>query len=1109
MLGAIIGDIAGSRFEFNPTNDYNFEIFAAGSDYTDDTICTVAVMDAILHGKDFGESLHEWCRRYPDPMGAYGGRFYNWIHSRDPKPYNSFGNGAAMRVSPVAWAYHNKFTMLLMASKSAECTHNHIEGIKGAQTVALAIHRAIELNNSYETFGEEQMRDLLNTCVEHSDYDINIKLEDVQNKFDETCQGTVPVALWIIGQSNSFEDAIRRAVSLGADADTLGAIVGSIAEAIWGIPDEMMMEALEFLPMEMTSVVVRFYNRYVPDTILRGYGDEGAAEDFLKEEELREAEQQKDDSDPMKEFQAIMLWKVGLGHMGKFFNGENPLPDKTRKATRSSWKVETMPEKNITRMTTDIKVSLADMKILRRGHIPEAMEDHWFMYCDDEYIRYYRSWTGMCAYEAHYIGEEDHFLIDRITVNHGLAEFGVNGDEPSLYLFIYLLTAETGGDSSTAWKAYLDKWEENHLKYDNTNPSDAEDQNESDDADDKVSLDDLHEEREITELPKPKKKRKEPVDQWYEGSEDHICEGCIYADGIRRWDNDPSKGVMGCGRLGYNSFRRNYTADECEYKKIDLYIPSAFEIRKKEEALRKKREEEENRLRQYRKEQRLLKLDKQDGTYERKLIKDFVEQKLDGDINRLIDFDFKKLDKDEKYGDCRGFAFSVEKTNIMKAIMSVAFGDLWPGLSQDSLDNYTYNVTHINQMHYLFGANILDQYFKGMQELHPTKEQHERAVRVSHLLDTIGNLWVLPGKIDADKDTYHYHGYADLFLKDLYNVMTGNSKARPDLKGTVYNARKQMVHLKGEEGFEKLARGLFLDDFLDYYGRPTDVLPQIWFLMKSLKKEGYFKAVDDYCTFMERFVPKRAKLIVEKLSRELSLENRTLQNHINELLEEEQQNVFSHIGYAFLKAIKEVVKDKKHEDKSYLFKTLDALSLEDGYVLGLKLAEDVGMGDESYFYTHPIIDSKIDKPVPPIPMGIYDDNEVDEEEEHTLLEHINVESTANGIWQAYLLSIAPTVLPTFWHGGYIHRTYIFSHKDFEEIDELSRNGEAPLFGIKDVVSPKVKIRGSEGTIECCYWNDWEGLVRETLNVTYVNNSVISIKRTKAEVLYEYDCGICF
>ena len=137
----------------------------------------------------------------------------------------------------------------------------------------------------------------------------------------------------------------------------------------------------------------------------------------------------------------------------------------------------------------------------------------------------------------------------------------------------------------------------------------------------------------------------------------------------------------------------------------------------------------------------------------------------------------------------------------------------------------------------------------------------------------------------------------------------------------------------------------------------------------------------------------------------------------------------------------------------------------------------------------------------------YDDNEY--EEEHTLLEHINVERTACGIWQAYLLSMAPTVLPTFWHGGYIRRTYIFSHKDLEEIDELRRNGKAPLFGIKDIVSPKVKIRGSEGTIECCYWNDWEGLVRETLKVTYANNSVISITQTKAEVLCEYDCGICF
>ena len=104
MLGAIIGDIAGSRFEFDPTNDSNFEIFAPSSDFTDDTICTVAVMDAILHDRDFGECIHAWCRRYPDPMGGYGGRFAQWVWSDNPKPYGSYGNGAAMRVSPVAWA---------------------------------------------------------------------------------------------------------------------------------------------------------------------------------------------------------------------------------------------------------------------------------------------------------------------------------------------------------------------------------------------------------------------------------------------------------------------------------------------------------------------------------------------------------------------------------------------------------------------------------------------------------------------------------------------------------------------------------------------------------------------------------------------------------------------------------------------------------------------------------------------------------------------------------------------------------------------------------------------------------------------------------------------
>ena len=256
MLGAIIGDIVGSRWEFNPTNDYNYEWLSDENGFTDDTICTVAVADALLNGRDFGASIHDWCNRYPHPMGGYGGRFAGWVHSDNPQPYNSFGNGAAMRVSPVAYWFKSIDEVLDAAAGTALPSHNHDEGIKGAQTVALAIFKA----SQYGQDAPEHIDEILADCVEFSGYDINIRKEDVINRFDETCQGTVPVALWIIGISDSFEDAIRKAVSLGADADTLGAIVGSIAEAIWGIPDDLKQGILEYLPEEMRAIVEKFYN---------------------------------------------------------------------------------------------------------------------------------------------------------------------------------------------------------------------------------------------------------------------------------------------------------------------------------------------------------------------------------------------------------------------------------------------------------------------------------------------------------------------------------------------------------------------------------------------------------------------------------------------------------------------------------------------------------------------------------------------------------------------------------------------------------------------------------------------------------------------------------
>lgn len=259
MLGAIIGDIAGSRFEFNPTNDYNFELFTPDCSYTDDTICTIAIADALLKDRDLGESLHEWCNRYPHPMGGYGGSFAKWVHSDHPQPYNSFGNGAAMRVSPIAWFSLNAIGQAALVEQATACTHNHPEGIKGAQAVCTAIHDCLQMHNLCDHINHDTIWEYgLKRAVEQSGYRIDFSLNEVQNRFDETCQGTVPVAFWIISESHSFEDAIRRAVSLGADADTLGAIVGSMAEAIWGIPEDMKKKALSYLPKEMRDVLQAF-----------------------------------------------------------------------------------------------------------------------------------------------------------------------------------------------------------------------------------------------------------------------------------------------------------------------------------------------------------------------------------------------------------------------------------------------------------------------------------------------------------------------------------------------------------------------------------------------------------------------------------------------------------------------------------------------------------------------------------------------------------------------------------------------------------------------------------------------------------------------------------
>lgn len=249
MIGAIIGDIVGSTYEFHNTQNYDFELFPQGSSFTDDTVCTIAIADAILRGIPYRDSLIEWCRKYPHPKGAYGASFSRWIY--DPQPYDSFGNGAAMRVSPIGWAFSSSTIVLDEAKKSAECSHSHDEGVKGAMVTALATWYLANHNR------KDAKREVQNMCIEFygKDYVANLPKIGV---WDETCQGCVPLALHLFSLSQSFEDAIRIAVSYGGDSDTLGAIVGGFAGASYEIPEEITSKALNYLPDEMVDVIRKF-----------------------------------------------------------------------------------------------------------------------------------------------------------------------------------------------------------------------------------------------------------------------------------------------------------------------------------------------------------------------------------------------------------------------------------------------------------------------------------------------------------------------------------------------------------------------------------------------------------------------------------------------------------------------------------------------------------------------------------------------------------------------------------------------------------------------------------------------------------------------------------
>jgi len=253
MLGAIAGDIIGSVYEFNNHRSTKFPLFSKDSFFTDDSVLTIALADSILTRVPYVEKIKEYYVRYPH--AGYGGRFRQWAKSSDTKPYGSFGNGSAMRVSPAGWAHDSLEGALDAARQSAAVTHNHPEGIKGAEATAACIFLGRQRKSKID----------IRAFVEENYYPLNFSLEELRRtyRFNETCQETVPQAIFTFLESQDFEHSIRLAVSIGGDTDTLACINGSIAEAFYcGVPVGIRKEIFTRLDPELSDVTNEFVKRF-------------------------------------------------------------------------------------------------------------------------------------------------------------------------------------------------------------------------------------------------------------------------------------------------------------------------------------------------------------------------------------------------------------------------------------------------------------------------------------------------------------------------------------------------------------------------------------------------------------------------------------------------------------------------------------------------------------------------------------------------------------------------------------------------------------------------------------------------------------------------------
>ena len=252
MLGAIVGDIVGSVYEFDNHRSKDFPLFTERSHFTDDTILTIATAGTLMQNVwDFAAKYREYGKKYPS---SYGNRFQDWIDEAITGPYDSFGNGSAMRVSPVAWFVNHDHRVMFLAEKSAGVTHNHPEGIKGAQATAMVIFWA------RSGVPRNRIRRDLESMF---GYDTSVSVDELQKtyQYNETCQCTVPEAFRCFYEATDFEDAIRNAISIGGDSDTVAAIAGSMAEAKWGVPEEIRREALGRMDEDLIETYQRFVSR--------------------------------------------------------------------------------------------------------------------------------------------------------------------------------------------------------------------------------------------------------------------------------------------------------------------------------------------------------------------------------------------------------------------------------------------------------------------------------------------------------------------------------------------------------------------------------------------------------------------------------------------------------------------------------------------------------------------------------------------------------------------------------------------------------------------------------------------------------------------------------